>query len=98
MRKDREGVIKYIGIVTGVILFVLLYVWQNIEVMKMKMAYRENMAIEKRLVKENDRLRAEIERYHRVDVAERYARSRGMRELGPADIIVLQDGKKNNGK
>ncbi len=98
MRENREGVIKYIGIVTGVILLVVLYVWQNIEVMKMKMAYRENMAIEKRLVKENDRLRAEIERYRRVDVAERYARSRGMRELTPADIIVLRDGKKNNGK
>ncbi|HSV95556.1 MAG TPA: hypothetical protein VLM75_01335 [Spirochaetota bacterium] len=98
MREDREGVIKYIGIVTGVILFVVLYVWQNIEVMKMKMAYRENIAIEKRLVKENDRLRAEIERYRRVDVAERYARTQGMRELTPADIIVLLDGKRNNGK
>ncbi len=95
MRKDREGVIKYIGIVTGVILFVLLYVWQNIEVMKMKMTYRENMAVEKHLIKENDRLRAEIERYRRVDVAERYARSRGMHELTPADIIVLRNGKKN---
>lgn len=98
VRENREGVIKYFGIVTGVIIFVLLYVWQNVEVMKMKMAYRENAAVEKRLLMENDRLRAAIERYRRVDVAERYARLNGMRELRPSDIIVVQEGKKGDGK
>ncbi len=98
MREKWEGVIKYFGIVTGVIIFVLLYVWQNVEVMKMKMAYRENAAVEKRLLMENDRLRAAIERYRRVDVAERYARLNGMRELRPSDIIVVQEGKKGDGK
>ena len=98
MRENREGVIKYFGIVTGVIIFVLLYVWQNVGVMKMKMAYRENAAVEKRLLMENDRLRAAIERYRRVDVAERYARLNGMRELRPSDIIVVQEGKKGDGK
>jgi len=98
VRENREGVIKYFGIVTGVIILVLLYVWQNVEVMKMKMAYRENAAVEKRLLMENDRLRAAIERYRRVDVAERYARLNGMRELRPSDIIVVQEGKKGDGK
>ncbi len=98
MRENREGVIKYFGIVTGVIIFVLLYVWQNVEVMKMKMAYRENAAVEKRLLMENDRLRAAIERYRRADVAERYARLNGMRELRPSDIIVVHEGKKSDGK
>ncbi|HNU92406.1 MAG TPA: hypothetical protein PKO25_11105 [Spirochaetota bacterium] len=98
MRENRRGAIKYFGIVTGVILLVLLYVWQNVEEMKMKMAYRENVGVEKRLIKENDRLRAAIERYRRADVAERYARGAGMRELGPSDIIVVHEGKKDEGK
>jgi hypothetical protein len=76
------------------ILFVILYVWQNIGVMKIKMDYRKGIGIERELAKENDRLRYEIERYKITDLIERYAASRGMRELTPDDFEVI-DLRKN---
>ncbi len=81
--------IKYIGIVVFMILFVVLYVWQNIEVMKMKMDYRKDIRIVKQLVEQNDRLRLEIEKYKRMEVIEQYAKSRGMKEIAPGDFEVI---------
>ncbi|TAL35713.1 MAG: hypothetical protein EPN93_09660 [Spirochaetes bacterium] len=91
-----EAVTRYIGIVVTIIVFVVLYVWQNIEVMKMKMEYRRGVRIEKQLVKENDRLHYEIERMRRLDRIEKYAQGAGLRYLGPQDfdvITVKQKGK-----
>jgi hypothetical protein len=79
-----------------VIIFVVLYVWQNIEVMKMKMEYRRGVRIEKQLVKENDRLRGEVERMRKMDRIEKYAQGAGLRYLGPQDFDVInmkQKGK-----
>ncbi len=87
---------RFIGIVISVIIFVVLYVWQNIEVMKMKMEYRRGVRIEKQLVKENDRLRGDIERMRRMDRIEKYAQGAGLRYLGPQDFDVInmkQKGK-----
>jgi hypothetical protein len=71
------------------ILFVVLYVWQNIEVMKMKMEYRRELRAERQLADQNDRLRCEIEKYRRMELIERYAASKGMREITPADFEVI---------
>lgn len=89
-----ETVIKYATIVVFMILFVVLYVWQNIGIMKIKMDYRRGIGIERDLAKENDRLRYEIERYKRTDLIERYAALKGMREITPNDFDVI-DLRKN---
>ncbi len=77
------------------ILFVVLYIWQNVEVMKMKMDYGREAEVEAGLIRQNDRLRYEIETLRRMNVIEEYARSRGMHALTPGDIDVVDlRGKK----
>lgn len=71
------------------IVFVILYVWQNIEIVKMEIIYRNLKSRERQLVKDNDRLLYEIERYRRMDVMEEYARKKGLRKILPKDFEVL---------
>jgi hypothetical protein len=70
-------------------LFVVLYVWQNIEIVKIEMEYKSLSEKESKLVKEKDRLLFEIERFRRMDVVEDYARMRGLRQMLPGDFEVM---------
>jgi hypothetical protein len=76
-------------------LFVVLYVWQNIEIVKIEMEYRSLSEKEIQLVKEKDRLLYEIERFRRMDAVEDYARKRGMRQMLPGDFEVISVHKQN---
>ena len=71
------------------IVFVILYVWQNIEIVKIEIIYRNLKNRERQLVKDSDRLLYEIERYRRMDVMEEYARKKGLRKILPKDFEVL---------
>ncbi len=84
---------KYFFIAVVMILFVILYVWQNIEVVRMKMDYNTALQREEQLVKINDRLRYEIEWYKRMELIDAYAASRGMRTLMPEDIDIIVSKK-----
>jgi hypothetical protein len=72
-----------------IIIFFILYVWQNVEVMKIKIDYRKALNEERQLINKNDKLRYEIERYKRMDLVERYAAEKGMRELTPYDFVTI---------
>jgi hypothetical protein len=87
---------RYFLIAFVMIIFVILYVWQNIEVMKIKLEYSEALDKEKELIKRNDRLRFEIEKYKTMDLIEAYAERQGMRKITPRDfeIIVVRKDKK----
>jgi hypothetical protein len=87
---------KYFLIAFVMVIFVILYVWQNIEVMKIKMEYSQSLEVEKEFIKRNDRLRYEIEKYKRMDLIEANAGRYGMRMITPRDfeIIVVQKHEK----
>jgi hypothetical protein len=87
---------KYFLVAFVMIIFVILYVWQNIEVMKIKLEYSEALEEEKELIKRNDRLRFEIEKYKTMDLIEANAERYGMRRITPRDfeIIVVRKDKK----
>ena len=70
-------------------LFVILYVWQNIEIVTIEMQCKSLSNKESQLVKDKDRLLYEIERYRRMDVVEDYARKNGMRPMLPGDFEVF---------
>ena len=76
-------------------LFVILYVWQNIEVVQIEMKNRELSVAAARLTKDNDRLLYEIERYRRMEVVEDHARKSGFRTALPGDVSVVVIDKKN---
>ncbi len=70
-------------------LLVILYVWQNIEIVKIGMEYDALAAQERRLVNDNDRLRYEIERYRTTDLVGELARKRGYRQVLPGDFEAM---------
>jgi len=70
-------------------LLVILYVWQNIEIVKIGMENDALAAQERRLVNYNDRIRYEIERYRRTDLVEERAQRGGYRQVLPGDIEVM---------
>lgn len=75
-------------------LFVVLYVWQNISMMKIRMDCREQVKKERELFKEHDRLLYEIERLRRIDLVEEIALGRGMERLSPRNMLVVIAAKK----
>jgi hypothetical protein len=68
---------------------VIFHVWQNVEVMKMKLDFRKASLEETRLVNKNDRIKYEIERYKRMELVEKYAAENNMRELTPYDFVTI---------
>lgn len=82
--------VRYSLIVVGMIIFVILYVWQNIEVMKLKMYYNKSVLYKQELVKKHDRLIYEIERYRRFDLIDAYAEQQGMRRMRKEDAVRIK--------
>lgn len=79
--------------------FVLLYVWQNIEVMRMKMEYRKLVGIEHELSEERSRLVAEHERLRNFGRVENSMSGRGVRRIVPSDMLVVKsEENRNDGK
>ncbi len=74
-------------------ILVFLYVWQNIEVIRIEMDYRKLAKIEKRLLKENDLLKSRIESYRKIDVVEKKAAGSGYRKIRPGDLEIVDTRK-----
>ncbi len=89
MKFNSDSQARYLVIALCVIVFVILYVWQNITVMKIKMGYRAALEREREFRDRNDRGRYEIEKLRRLESVERAAIQAGMRPLTPADLQVL---------
>ncbi len=70
-------------------IFVVLYVWQNISMMKIRMECRDLVKKERELFKEHDRLLYEIERLRNIDVVEEIALRRGMERITPLNMKVV---------
>ena len=81
-------------------MFVVAYVWQNIEVMRVKMNYRKLQADERAMVNRNGRLIYEIERLRNYQSVSRLAQSKGYKKISPSDIdvIFLLDNNDKNSK
>lgn len=82
--------IKYFFIVIMMISLVIVYVWQNIEVMKMQMDYKHAVKLQKKLIKENDSLMYEIEKYRSFERIEIFSEENGLKELEYNDIIIVE--------
>lgn len=78
-------------------LMVITSVWQNIEVMKLKMEYRRLIQQEQRLVKRNDILRYKLSKLSRMSVMDQKAKDQGFRMVKPGDVNILNI-KKRKGK
>lgn len=86
---------KYFSIAFLLTVFVILYVWQNVEVMKIRMDFRRLNKTSLELTMENDRIRYNIERYRHLDIIEKRAERQGREKMKPTDVVVLVEKEKN---
>ena len=81
---------KYFSIVFMISLFVVFYVWQNIEMMKMKMDYKKLIKTEKEITVVNDKLKYDFERLRSFYYLEANAEKNNLKHISPADLVVIK--------
>ncbi len=88
---------RYFLIVFVMSVFVIAYVWQNIEIMKFKMDYKRLVKTEQVLAEKNARLKYEFERLRNFKNIEANAGRRNLVKINPASSVILKtedDGNK----
>lgn len=88
---------KYFLIVIMMSLFIITYVWQNIEIMKMKMEYRKFINAEREISEKNDRIRYNLESLRNFRQMKSFAEEKGLKQIGPDDVVIINmDGNSGN--
>ena len=75
----------YFILAVGALAFVLLYIWQSVEVMKIRLDYKKLLAAQEQLVKDYDRFLFDIEKIRAETGNAKEAERRGMRRMVPSD-------------
>jgi hypothetical protein len=86
---------KYFLIVIMMSFFIITYVWQNIEIMKMKMEYRKLIDVEMDISEENDRIRFNLESLRSFSNMKSFAEQNRLKQIGPDDVININIGTGN---
>ncbi len=90
---------KYFSIVFMISVFVVFYVWQNIEMMKLKMDYKKLIRTEKEITVVNDKLKFDFERLRNFRSIEANADKNNLKPISPTDLVVIKiDEEAKNGK
>lgn len=81
---------KYFSIVLMISVFVVFNVWQNIEIMKMKMDYKKLIKTEKDITVVNDKLKYEYEKLRSFRYIEANADKNNLKQLSPSDLVIIK--------
>ncbi|MCX7679862.1 MAG: hypothetical protein N2316_11690 [Spirochaetes bacterium] len=90
MNNGNSSQLMIIGIL--LMAFVIVYVWQNISMMKLRMECKRAIEKERELYKEHDMLLYEIEKRRKIDVVEGIAQKKGMKRIAPHDVMRIIGG------
>ncbi len=82
--------LKYSMYVIIMIILVVFYVWQNVEVLKMKIALSDSIDHQKQIIISNDFLINEIEKLKRIDLIEVIAAENNLKEVQYEDVVVIR--------
>ncbi len=83
------ALVKYLAIIFFLSTYFILYVWQNTEVMKLKMDLEKKSGVLRSQIYTNDRLRFRIAQLKSDDLIREYAKNNGYRRMRPGDFDVL---------
>ena len=96
-RRFRE-LLAVISIGVPVGLFLLLFTWQNLEVIRLGREATRLQKIRKELGDENKRLQFELDRLTALDSVEKRATSLGFRSTPPQSIVMVKGVTPNVGE
>lgn len=90
--------IRHFIVVIAICIFFIVYIWQNIEVMKIKMGFNRLITAEKQIIRDRNRILGEIESLRKIDVIEARARELNLKRISRDDFIVLMLNDENERK
>lgn len=90
MNGEEKDIRAYFIVTVGALAFVMLYIWQSVEVTRIKLQYKALLKAQEQLVKQNDMLGYEIEKMRSLPLLAREAEKRGMRRIAPGDFQKLE--------
>jgi len=89
---------KYFFVTFLISTFVIVYVWQNIEMMKIKMTYNRLLSVKSELVEEKNRLLYEFEKSRNFENMKKTADESGYRQIEPGDVYFFKEKTVFKGK
>ena len=90
MDSNERGILGYFIVALGGLAFVMLYIWQSVEVTKIRLDYKKLLKIQEQLVKEHDKFTYDIEMIRAGIVNNKEAEKRGMRRMVPSDYERIE--------
>jgi cell division protein FtsL len=90
MNGEERGLRLYFVVIIGALVFVMMYIWQSVEVTKIRLEYQKLLKHQEQLVKQNDRLVYEIEQLRTTGAISKEAEKRGMRRIAPGDFDRIE--------
>jgi cell division protein FtsL len=87
---EERDLRTYFVVIIGALVFVMLYIWQSVEVTKIRLEYQKLLKHQEQLVKQNDRLVYEIEQLRTIGALTKEAEKRGMRRIAPGDFERIE--------
>lgn len=88
---------RYFVAVFSMIIFIIFYVGQSIEVMKIKLDYERLQQTEQSLIKENDILKSELETLRDPARVSEKALAQGYLPASRNDVVILKSAVKAEG-
>jgi cell division protein FtsL len=88
--KERVEGIKYFGTAFAIVVFVIFSVWQNIEVMKIRIDVGRLEKTEREIIKKNDSILYKIEKMKRIERISSSAEERKIKKITTDDLVVLK--------
>lgn len=90
MESEDRNMPGYFILAVGALAFVLLYIWQSVEVTKIRLDYKKLLRTQEQLVKEHDRFTYDIEMIRAENGNAKEAERRGMRRMIPSDYERIE--------
>jgi hypothetical protein len=90
MESDDRNMPAYFIVAVGALAFVLLYIWQSVEVTKLRLDSKRLLRTQEQLVKEHDRFMYDIETIRIEKGNSKEAERRNMRRMVPSDYERIE--------
>ena len=98
--RDRRSFRELLAVVSlgvPIGLFLLLFTWQNLEVIRLGREATHLQSIRKQIDEENKRLQVELDRLTALESVQKRATELGLQKTEPSNMVVVND-KREDGK
>ena len=92
---EQKSILQYSTIVIGVICFIVAFIYQNIEYMRLKMQYDAMVNEYKTVVEEYDRQKYILQKAVSMKNLDAFARLHGLVPVSKENVVIVESNVKN---